>query len=173
MDTIVITASAGSFSRLGEALGEIPARVIERPLVSFSPPEDWSGLDRALAERSRYGSLALTSPRAAAAVAERIREAAIVWEDGPHPRVWSVGSATGDALEGTVGAVECGLADSGADEGAAERLARAMLSAQAQGPVLFPCGDRRRDELPAMLRGSGLEVHEVVCYRTVLAGPVQ
>jgi len=173
MNTIVITASAGSFSRLSEALGEIPARIIERPLVSFSPPDDWTELDRALEERSRYGSLALTSPRAAAAVAERIREAGISWEDGPHPRVWSAGSATADALEGIVGAVKDGLADSARDEGAAERLARAMLSAHAPGPVLFPCGDRRRDELPATLRGGGLEVHEVVCYRTLLAGPAQ
>ena len=173
MDTIVITASAGSVARLGEALREVPARVIERPLVSFSPPEDWTELDRGLAERPWYGSLALTSPRAAAAVAERIREAGFRWGDGPHPQVWSVGSATTEALEGTVGPVEAGSADPGTDEGAAARLARAMLSAHAPGPVLFPCGNRRRDELPALLRGGGLEVHEVVCDHTVLAGPAQ
>ena len=38
------------------------------------------------------------------------------------------------------------------------------------GPVLFPCGEIRRDELPARLRHEGIEVEEVVCYRSVLAG---
>jgi uroporphyrinogen-III synthase len=36
--------------------------------------------------------------------------------------------------------------------------------------VLFPCGDIRRDELPARLRDEGVEVDELVCYRSVLAG---
>ena len=45
-----------------------------------------------------------------------------------------------------------------------------MLSAGVRGPVLFPCGDLRRDELPARLRDAGIPVEEVVCYRSVLAG---
>jgi uroporphyrinogen-III synthase len=54
--------------------------------------------------------------------------------------------------------------------GAAAALARAMLAAGVRGPVLFPCGDIRRDELPARLRADGVEVEEAVCYRSVLAG---
>ena len=169
MDTIVITASAGSFSGLAEALREIPAQVIERPLVSFSPPGDWSPLDRVLMERGRYGSLALTSPRAAAAVAERIRALGIRWEDGPHPRVWTVGPATAHALGGSIADLERGVPHPVTADG----LARTMLAARAPGPVLFPCGERRRDELPAELRNGGLEVHEVVCYRTVLASQAE
>jgi uroporphyrinogen-III synthase len=38
------------------------------------------------------------------------------------------------------------------------------------GPVLFPCGEIRRDELPTRLRQEGIEVDEVVCYRSVVAG---
>jgi uroporphyrinogen-III synthase len=34
--------------------------------------------------------------------------------------------------------------------------------------VWFFCGDLRREELPAMLRQAGLEVHEVVVYKTRL-----
>jgi uroporphyrinogen-III synthase len=44
-----------------------------------------------------------------------------------------------------------------------------MLEAGVEGPVLFPCGELRRDELPTRLRHEGLEVDEVVCYRSVLA----
>jgi uroporphyrinogen-III synthase len=39
--------------------------------------------------------------------------------------------------------------------------------------VLFPCGDTRRDELPDRLRDEGIEVVEVVCYRSVLAGEME
>ena len=49
-------------------------------------------------------------------------------------------------------------------------LAGAMLAAGVGSPVLFPCGDTRRDELPAALKASGVAVEEVVCYRSVLAG---
>jgi uroporphyrinogen-III synthase len=51
----------------------------------------------------------------------------------------------------------------------AEALALAMLDAGVGSPVLFPCGDTRRDELPERLRSQGIEVEEVVCYRSVLA----
>jgi uroporphyrinogen-III synthase len=55
------------------------------------------------------------------------------------------------------------------DLGAADALAQAMLAAGVSGPVLFPCGDLHREELPARLRGKGIVVEEVVCYRTLLA----
>jgi uroporphyrinogen-III synthase len=55
-------------------------------------------------------------------------------------------------------------------ESAAGALALAMVNQGVGGPVLFPCGDRRRDELPSLLRSHGIEVDEVVCYHTVLAG---
>jgi len=34
--------------------------------------------------------------------------------------------------------------------------------------VLFCCGDRRRDEVPAMLAAAGIDIKEVVVYKTVL-----
>ena len=60
--------------------------------------------------------------------------------------------------------------------GAAAALASALaalLATGSSGPVLFPCGDIRRDELPARLRDDGIEVEEVVCYRSVLAGEIR
>jgi Uroporphyrinogen-III synthase len=56
------------------------------------------------------------------------------------------------------------------EQGAAAALAAALLAAGVRGPVLFPCGDLRRDELAARLRVGGIAVEEVVCYRSVLAG---
>src|SRR6185503_16460963 len=142
MEKLVITASSGSFSGLPDELRKISVQALERPLISSQPPDDWARLDQALQHRSRYGSLALTSPRAAAAVAARIRVCGISWV-GHTPRVWAVGAAT------------------------AERLAQVMLSAGAADPVLFPCGENRRDELPGILRANGMVVDEVICYRMV------
>ena len=170
METVVVTASAGAFSELADALRGISVRVEERPLVSFLPPQDWSQLDDALTRRSRFGSVALTSPRAAAAVVERLRICGISWSGGKSPPVWTVGAATTAALRGTVGSTREPEASTDAEKGAAERLAGAMLAAGARGPVLFPCGNRHRDELPGLLSARGLEVDEVVCYRTLLAG---
>ena len=54
--------------------------------------------------------------------------------------------------------------------GAAAAVAAAMLREGMAGPVLFPCGEIRRDELPTRLRQEGIEVDEVVCYRSIVAG---
>ena len=170
METVVVTASAGTFSELADALREASVRVEERPLVSFLPPLDWSQLDDALIRRNRFGSVALTSPRAAAAVAERLRVCGISWDKNDSPPVWTVGSSTTSALRGTVGDTHEPEASPAADTSGAERLARAMLAADARGPVLFPCGNRHRDELPSILREKSIDVEEVLCYRAVLAG---
>jgi uroporphyrinogen-III synthase len=170
METVVVTASAGAFSELADALREASVRVEERPLVSFLPPLDWSHLDDALIHRSQFGSVALTSPRAAAAMADRLRVCRISWDKVNSPPVWTVGASTMSALKGAVGDTRGPEASTAAEKSAAERLAGAMLAAGARGPVLFPCGNRHREELPALLREKGTEVEEVVCYRTVLAG---
>ncbi|MFL5472758.1 MAG: uroporphyrinogen-III synthase, partial [Gemmatimonadales bacterium] len=172
MKKLVITASSGSFSGLADELRKISVEAIERPLISSRPPDDWARLDEALNHRNRYGSLALTSPRAAAAVADRIRACSISWV-GHTPRVWAVGAATAEALQGMLGSVQGSFPEPNGQLGAAERLAEIMLSAGAAGPVLFPCGDNRRDELPAILRANGLVVDEVICYRMVLASAEQ
>ncbi|MFL5447654.1 MAG: uroporphyrinogen-III synthase [Gemmatimonadales bacterium] len=172
MKKLVITASSGSFSGLADELRKISVEAIERPLISSRPPDDWARLDEALNHRNRYGSLALTSPRAAAAVADRIRACSISWV-GHSPRVWAVGAATAEALQGMLGSVQGSFPEPNGQLGAAERLAEIMLSAGAAGPVLFPCGDNRRDELPAILRANGLVVDEVICYRMVLASAEQ
>ena len=45
-----------------------------------------------------------------------------------------------------------------------------MIGDGVAGPVLFLCGETRREELGDALRRRGIRVDEVVCYRSVLAG---
>lgn len=170
METVVVTASAGSFPGLVEALRTSSVAVEEYPLIDFRPPSDWAPLDHALDRLSSYCAVAITSPRAAAALADRIahRGKTLFGGDNP-PTAWAGGAATAAALRGTMGLVRTPDVRDTPSAGAAGALALAMLDAKVAGPVLFPCGNSRREELPERLRHGGIEVDEVVCYDSVLA----
>jgi uroporphyrinogen III methyltransferase / synthase len=164
---IVLTASEGSFPGLSDALTSKDLTVLERPLIGFTAPEDWTPLDHALERLDGYQAIAFTSPRAGNAVVERARFRGIAAAPR-RPTVWATGAATASALQDWLGPVRVPTTATRSEEGAAAALARAML-AETRGPVLFPCGEARRDELPMILRESGVQVDEVVCYRTVLS----
>jgi uroporphyrinogen-III synthase len=165
--TVVVTASTGTFPGLVEALRAIPVSVEEHPLMTFAPPLDWGPVDAAVSDLDRFEAVAFTSPRSARALADRV--AAL---DAPAVRrtaVWAAGAGTMQALDEVLGPVRRPDDRAVGESGAAAALAEAMVAAGVRGPVLFPCGDLRRDELPARLRRDGIEVHEIVCYRSVLA----
>jgi uroporphyrinogen-III synthase len=164
--TVVVTAAAGSFLGLSEALRSLSVQVIELPLLSFAPPADWTEVDRAIRELRRYAAIAFTSPRAAVAFGRR-------WENigrDALPTVWAAGRHTASALHPLVDTLRTAPEDEIGRVGAAAAVAAAMLGDGIAGPVLFPCGEIRRDELPTRLRQEGVEVDEVVCYRSVVAG---
>lgn len=169
METVVVTASAGTFPGLVDALKAIPVAVEERSLLDFTSPADWKPLDVALDRFAKYGAVAFTSPRAARAVVERIEFRGRRPERGTTATVWAGGPATAAALADKLDPVRTPRVDEAARLGAAGALARAMVDAGVLGPVLFPCGQLRREELPERLRSAGVEVEEVECYRSVLA----
>ncbi|HEX5576637.1 MAG TPA: uroporphyrinogen-III synthase [Gemmatimonadales bacterium] len=168
---VILTASEGSFPGLADALRERAVEVLERPLIGFAAPSDWGPLDAALDRASSYRAIAFTSPRAGKAVTDRVRARGIPWPQNPGPTVWAAGQATAASLEEWLGSAHLPEGAEQESDGAAAQLARAMVAARVTGPVLFPCGDRRRDELPSVLGTAGIRVDEVVCYRTVLAQP--
>jgi uroporphyrinogen III methyltransferase / synthase len=173
-DTVVLTASAGTFPGLAEALKEIPVAVEERPLLSFGPPLDWTPLDAALDRLRSYGSIAFTSRRAALAFTARMQSRNLSWSGRDDtPVVWAVGPGTAAELREMLGSVRVPSGISNAGQSAGKILARTMIQEGMSGPVLFPCGDLRRDELPNELRKGGAEVDEVVCYRSLLADESQ
>jgi uroporphyrinogen-III synthase len=169
-DVVVVTAAEGSFPGLIPALRAIPALVEEHPLIAFEPPLEWGPVDAAVRDLSRFDALAVTSPRAAAAFRQRATVGVPNTVPAVMPPLWAAGSGTAAALGEALAPVRTPSDRSVRELGAAGALARAMLTAGVRGPVLFPCGDLRRDELPARLRAGGVEVLEAVCYRSVLAG---
>ena len=169
METVVVTASAGSFPGLAEALSGLSLRLEEQPLINFRPPSDPSSLELAIDRLSSYGAVALTSPRAARSLADQVEQRGRAQSSRrAPPTVWAAGAVTAAALRGTMGEVRTADLEAAAG-GAAGALADAMIAARVAGPVLFPCGDRRREELPGRLRRAGLQVDEVVCYHSILA----
>jgi uroporphyrinogen-III synthase len=132
---------------------------------------DWAPVDQALRDLSRYDAVAFTSPRAATAFVGRYGEMtrSSNRRGDALPPVWSGGRGTTAALAPLAAAVRSPSEDQSGRVGAAAALAAAMLEAGVAGPVLYPCGEIRRDELPTRLRHEGIEVDEVVCYRAVLA----
>jgi uroporphyrinogen-III synthase len=162
---VVLTAATGSFPGLAEALHALSVEVVEIPLLAFAPPLDWSEVDRAIAELGRYQAVAFTSPRAAMAFARRLEKSG---RDAPPP-LWAAGRGTAGALAPLADDVHTAPPEEVGRIGAAAALAAAMVRGGVAGPVLFPCGEIRRDELPTRLRQEGIEVNEVVCYRPVIA----
>jgi uroporphyrinogen-III synthase len=167
---VVLTVSPGSFPGLADGLRGLRLAVEEIPLLTFAPPEDWGPVDQALRELSRYDALAFTSPRAVTAFIGRYRGTAQrPGGRGEMPPIWSGGPGTASALAPLMRPVYGAPEAQSGRVGAAAALATAMLDAGVAGPVLFPCGEIRRDELPTRLRHEGVEVDEVVCYRSVLS----
>jgi len=169
--TVVLTASAGSFPGLAERLRSHSVAVEEHPLIRFAPPADWGPLDAALDAVGQYAAVAVTSPRAAQALVDRLKERGAV-PDALTSRaveIWAAGAGTARVLAEVMDHVHTPSDAEIGGQGAAAALARAMLDAGVDGRVLFPCGDLRLDELPARLRDDGVDVDDVVCYRSVLA----
>ena len=164
---VVITASPGSLTGLREALWELGLAVEERPLLSFAPPPSWDPLDRALQRLDRFGGIVFSSPRAAHAVLGRLAPGAASVTLGNH-RVWA-SEATAHELEQAGVRVYCPAREEVGELGVAAALADAILADPPAAPVLFPCGDRRRDELPARLRAAGVGIEEVVVYQSRLS----
>ena len=116
-------------------------------------------LARAVARPAPWGGIALTSPRAAAAAAQ----AGDAW---PGP-IWVVGEAT------AAWARRVGPDVRGAEAGTARALADRIVADAPAGTVLFPCGQRRREALPARLAAAGIPVREIRVYTTALRpGPL-
>jgi uroporphyrinogen-III synthase len=167
MPLVALTLSDGALEGLEERLAAGGHEVRRVPLVSFETPATFEALDTALVQSRHYAAVAVTSPRAAAVLAQRVG-------NGGHAPlrtpVWAVGERTAAPLRPVCDDVRLVAVPAGA-RGAAESLAAEMLAARVHGAVLFPCGELRRDALPTLLAGAGCRVDEVLCYRAVLPGP--
>jgi uroporphyrinogen-III synthase len=163
---VVVTAARDGFIGLSRALRDAGYVVIESPLIGFHPPEDWTAFDCALASIERFQAVALTSPRAAAALVARlpVKPCSVP--------AWAAGAASARPLAGAFRTIHL-PEDEDSAHGAAEALGDAMIRAEVGSPVLFPCGTLRRDTLIDRLEVAGIHAESVICYATVLASAAE
>ena len=80
----------------------------------------------------------------------------------PDWRIYCTSHATRDAVSDYFGEEKIsGVADS------AEELAELIAAEDLTGEAVFFCGNRRRDELPDLLRSREIDVHEIIVYHTI------
>lgn len=135
--------------------------VATRPALDFEyeAPETL----RRLANRlDQCAGWIFTSSRAVAAFGKAVAANAVQRNAWSAKKVFAVGPRTAAALR------SLGYEPEGEASGSAEQLARYILKQAMGGPLLFLCGDRRRDTLPAILREGGIATEEIVIYRTRL-----
>ena len=160
---LVVTLSNGVLDGLDRSLSRLGAEWEHRPLLTFEVSGFESVMADFLPKLRSYAAVALTSPRAAAVYARAVHQAGIA-----SPPVWTTGPGTARELRRLAPVHHVETPNAG---GAAAELARLMLVHGVSGTVLFPCGERHRDELPRRLREAGVHVEEVACYRAVVADP--
>jgi len=131
---------------------------VQVPVLSFTLAQP-DRLRSFLEVPEAFGGLICTSPRAVQAMRKAINDATLPpWR---VKRTYAVGPATAEALAALGLSPETPLA------GTAEALAEQIIQAPpAPLPLLFLCGNRRREVLPAMLTAAGIAWQELQVYET-------
>jgi uroporphyrinogen-III synthase len=145
-------------SAYASVLAPLGLEVIAMPVTRTEPPRDPNALARAL--ESRYAAIAIASARAAQALAACSTQSL--------PEVWAVGPATQRALQAA--GIAARISESASD---GATLAHAMLAARdlSGQRVLVPRAEEGREDAIAILRAAGVEVVDVVAYRTLPSPP--
>lgn len=121
-----------------------------------------AALREALARPGAYDGLVVTSPRAAEVLREALEqqtESGAAWTD---ELAFAVGPRTAEMLR------EVGFAPEGEESGGAEQLAERIARKSFGKPLLFLCGNRRRDALPDRLAEQNISLDERCVYETHL-----
>jgi len=154
----LLRQSSGPEDAYARALHAVGYAAVQVPVLAFTftQPER---LRSALETPEAFGGLICTSPRAVQAITEAVSEATLLpWR---VKRTYAVGPATAEALAALGLLAETPLG------GTAETLAEQIIQAPpAALPLLFPCGNRRREVLPAMLTAAGIAWQQQQVYET-------
>jgi uroporphyrinogen III methyltransferase / synthase len=163
MSHVVATREAARAAPFLDALAPLGLRGLALPVTTTVDVEP-AALDAALAALRPGDRVGLASARASALVAASLRRAALPIHGD---QLWAVGDATAAPLR------QVGYPVRVATTSSASGLAAALLAADgdARRRVLLPRAEDGRDEAAAALRRAGVEVVDLVVYRTVALDP--
>ncbi|KAK2167779.1 hypothetical protein LSH36_24g08000 [Paralvinella palmiformis] len=170
---VLLKSSSGTDDKMDayvEALQQIDVTAVCIPVLDFSfihLDELWSSL----CEPDRYSGIILTSPRAVQSVTQAIEHATrddrTLWpsllNSWKCKRTFVIGEATATAAE------ELGFITAGSDTGNAESLGPLIVKESKfnQSPLLFPCGNLRREAIPQHLEENNIPFHTIITYETI------
>ena len=165
---VVITRAelaAATPDPLEQILRDAGADIVPFPTIETLPPDSWEPCDRALAALESYDWVLFTSPRAVAALLDRLDARGRDLRAFGRARLAAVGDATADALRAR------GLrADAVPSDARAEGLLAALGDQVRGARVFLPRAAQGRDVLPDGLRAAGAAAVDVApVYRTVPA----
>jgi len=129
------------------------------PVLTFAFPNQDSLANR-LARPEEYGALLATSPRVASALSRLFDDRRDLMEAWHDRTAYAVGPKTARRLR------EVGLTPKGEEAGEAASLAARIVEEGPSTPVLFLCGNRRRETIPDRLQAEEVPFEELVVYET-------
>ncbi len=161
---VVVTRDEGPGGPLATMLQAHGLRVVHWPTIRIAAPADPLPLEAALGQLPSFDWVVFTSPRAVAAVAQRIGGR----PEGVAARVAAVGGQTAGVAEEAGWPVDL-VPPVHTGEALLETLLAAGVGTGSR--VFLPLSAIARDTLPDGLVGAGAEVVHVEAYRTEAATP--
>jgi uroporphyrinogen-III synthase len=157
----IVTRPAGHAPFLSRALREIGIEPVEVPTVTIIPPESWNALDDALHRVREYDWILLTSRSGVDALFERAG-GEMVWPSGLRWAAIGPGTASALRARGVTGVWMPSryLGDAVAAEMPVSPGERVLRIRAEQASAVPSAG----------LRGRGVEVTDVIAYRTKFPG---
>lgn len=161
---ILVTRSREQASVLVETLEKLGADPIEFPSIRIAPVQDWSLVDKALENISKFDWLIFTSVNAVGIFFERLLNQGKDIRDLKGLKIAAIGDMTRKAIEDKFLKV---------DLSPSEFVAEALLEAfKKEGSLkgkkfLLPRADQARLVLPEGLKKEGADVTEITLYQTL------
>jgi uroporphyrinogen-III synthase len=156
---VLITRPRAQSAAFGEALQQAGFEPVYFPVIEIHPVDDFSELDKALAEMERYAWLVFTSVNGVNVVFDHV---------SPQPgntKIAAVGKKTAEALRER--GVEPFLIP---DEFVGEAILPGLGDLRGK-MVLLPRAEIARKALPKAIVMAGGVAHEIAVYRTLPASP--
>ncbi len=162
---VLVTRARSQASRLADLLENCGAVTIQAPAIRIRPVVDTKELDNAIRNAGSYDWITFTSPNGVRGLRDRLAALSLDSRALSGVRIATVGPATAKAVKEMGIRPELSPTDYAA-EGLVDEFAAAGVRS---GRALCLRSDIGRETLPDGLRKAGLEVDEVVAYRTEMA----